>query len=530
MNKGIRKNNKGMTLVELLVAIAIFAAAIVPMLYAFVYSTGYNFRSQRVMQSTGIAQAIIERTKGANVSITQIEAALADGSILNSGTQFTVAGVTGASGSYTLTGVRTTTGSGDAVDAGNANRRAYDVVVEYNEIAGNNTDTSTIQSMSSNMTANFTEANAETLLGEDAVAQSKIIEKIAADVINGSNVYRVGGGTLPVGDHSSNFSENDIIVSRIVIDRKIIITASDSGVNIKVEYYCAGYDSDDDGIVNSNQFSLEAKTITISGTDYNVGCRGSLSADYTMASGSPFYVADFDGTPNDGMNLINDRVTAVFFYYYPAYKSVSPTQRNDHRVLATYNDNFVIKNTMTGLATNPDPQPGDVPIDSLDIYIFKQFKDGVFTPDGYNDAEHHYAPNLDLTSNAIKTNIYHNLLYDVRDGSSLKTYSGSFASNVASHITNHSTTLCFNRTDFDSYLVTNPGYVNGLRDLSDGNVSHLLSDQASMPYMAEELSGAGPVDHLFQSRWQITVTVYPAGAPHDGANVIETMTSEFVNW
>ena len=82
-----KNNNKGMTLVELLVAIAIFAAAIIPMLYAFVYSTAFNFKSQQTMQSTGIAQAIIEKCKGANVDQDQIVTMLTNGSIFD-GTQF----------------------------------------------------------------------------------------------------------------------------------------------------------------------------------------------------------------------------------------------------------------------------------------------------------------------------------------------------------------------------------------------------------------------------------------------------------
>ena len=108
MKKGIRKNNKGMTLVELLVAIAIFAAAIVPMLYAFVYSTGFNFKAQRVMQSTGIAQAVIERTKAANADITNIEAAIADCTILTKDGYFTAdTPASGASGNYTIYNVNT---------------------------------------------------------------------------------------------------------------------------------------------------------------------------------------------------------------------------------------------------------------------------------------------------------------------------------------------------------------------------------------------------------------------------------------
>ena len=117
--RNINENNKGLTLVELLVAVCIFAAAIVPMLYAFVYSTGFNFKSQRTLQSTGIAEAIIEKSKGAGVNGQTIMDKLDDGTILD-GTEFdiTSAGLE-ADGYYWLRGVKPT----NAVDGNN--RRTY---------------------------------------------------------------------------------------------------------------------------------------------------------------------------------------------------------------------------------------------------------------------------------------------------------------------------------------------------------------------------------------------------------------------
>ena len=80
MKKGFKINNNGMTLIELIVAIGIFVAAIVPMLYAFVYSTGYNFKSQKAMQSTGIAQAVMENCKSVSFDYEDLKAYLDDAS------------------------------------------------------------------------------------------------------------------------------------------------------------------------------------------------------------------------------------------------------------------------------------------------------------------------------------------------------------------------------------------------------------------------------------------------------------------
>lgn len=521
MKKGIRNNNKGMTLVELLVAIAIFAAAIVPMLYAFVYSTGYNFRAQRVMQSTGIAQAVIERTKAANADITDIEAAIADCTIITKDGYFTAdTPASGTSGNYTIYNVKTARGTGDAVDAGNSSRRAYDVVITYSEIPGNTTDLSSIQSMSSDRTANFTDVNASILRSEDMVAQGKIIEKIANEVIKDSNVYRVLGGAVPAGVNSSRFNSSNVITTRIPIDRKIIISASNSGVNVKVEYYCGGYDSNDDGLADSSDFYLTP--VTVGGVQY--GCKGNLSADYSMASGTPFYIADFDGSPDDGFDIFNSVASAVFFYYDPGYKAVSASQRTDGNESAWFHDYFVINNTMTTSATDED---GNV-INRLDIYLFKQFRDGVYSNTGYNDVEWNYEPYIEMTSNALRTNLYHNFLVDVRDGSDLKTHSNPFAQNVSSHVTLH-TALCFNRTDYDSYMLAHSDYSSRLRDTANQNVSHMLSDQNALPYMHEDLYVGGPISDLYKTRYEITVTVWPHGQIGVGSP-IETMRSEFLNW
>lgn len=82
------KDNRGLTLVELLVAVVIFSIAIVPMLYAFVYSTGYSFKAQQTLQSTGIAQAVIEKAKSPGVNMDVFENAILGNSLLDNGVFF----------------------------------------------------------------------------------------------------------------------------------------------------------------------------------------------------------------------------------------------------------------------------------------------------------------------------------------------------------------------------------------------------------------------------------------------------------
>ena len=527
--KQISKQNKGMTLVELLVAIAIFAAAIIPMLYAFVYSTGYNFKSQRTMQSTGIAQAIIEKCKGQGVDATNIAVGLGNGTILNNDPGFTVGGYSPAPGGYWLTDVRATnvasdTGAG-GVDSTNTSRRYYDVLVVFKEVVDNpivggdgstnlsngRTDSSTLQSMSG-VTANFCDMYTSLLQSEDAAAQAQIISIIKNDVIKDSNV----SGYPDTDGLASAFSESDIIIDRIAVDRYITITATNQGVNVKVEYYLdnGGYDGDSNGVGESGTFTLRAKSRVISGTSYTLTCSGTLSSDYSKDTGSPFYKADFDGTPDNGFDLLGSAAspvppTAVFFYYYPGYRTI-----NDSHM--SLNDYFLLDNQMTS-AANSDQR--------LDFYLFKQY-DSSLSPAEKNTGEHNYKPHIEMKNEVdykFDTYLYHNLLWDVADGSSLAAYA------VSPVITEGS--FCHNMTVND---VHNTSYAVGFRNPVGGDgdpdaeadnfESYVLSDYAMMPYRSEPSRGTRD---MYATRYQITVTVYPAG---DHSTPIESMSAEVLNW
>lgn len=57
------KSNKGFTLVEVLIAIAILAIIVVPLLRAFVVSANTNAKARRTMRATTLAQNVIEELK-----------------------------------------------------------------------------------------------------------------------------------------------------------------------------------------------------------------------------------------------------------------------------------------------------------------------------------------------------------------------------------------------------------------------------------------------------------------------------------
>ncbi|MBQ7065632.1 MAG: prepilin-type N-terminal cleavage/methylation domain-containing protein [Lachnospiraceae bacterium] len=69
----VQKNNKGFTLVEVLIAVSILAVLVVPLVANFVTSSKVNQKTKRVMNSTSIAQNIMEGISSYGVEDTIIQ-------------------------------------------------------------------------------------------------------------------------------------------------------------------------------------------------------------------------------------------------------------------------------------------------------------------------------------------------------------------------------------------------------------------------------------------------------------------------
>jgi len=523
--KRIKKNNSGMTLVELLVAMAIFAAAIVPMLYAFVFSTGYNFRAQQTMQSTGIAQAIFERAKAPGYVAENIRAQLQNGTFItsydpnNAATQpFTYSGVSGGTGpEWWFYDVKATRTNGEAVDQGNADRRSYDVKVYYNSIDGSTYDVSAIQSMSHDSTANFADGYFDNLLGEDDIAQGELVSLIESEVMVDGNVKGAPPGvTLPAGI-SNEFSAADILLERAIIDRVITITASDTGVTAEVKYYCSEV-TDGDGKIRTS-----SKNVVIGGHTYSLHIEGSLDSSHAMGGSSPVYTADIDGTGAGFVQLLSDKATAVYFYYYPRYSSTGS-------YIPGYQDHFILKNDMTSSGVKND---GTTETGRLNFYLFKQYNSSWDTPaesTAYSNREKAYCPTVEMTDAAFPTYLYDNFLLHVKDGSSLQGCPGSIAESSLSISTNISTGInCHNSTKYVTSIGT-MDYKYILRDSAPiappQYRSLLLEDNATMPYLHEE--GMAYSANMFPSRYSMFVEVYKD--KDDASTLIEKIEGEVLGW
>ena len=516
----LKKNNKGMTLVELLVAIAIFAAAIVPMMYAFVYSTAYNFKSQQTMQSTGIAQAVIEKCKGANVDHQTIVDLLNESSPVRmlDDTQFTGGTYSNDGTYYWINGVRAV----GAVDAPGSNRRVYNVRIKLTPIRNDaKTDYTSIQSMTNDTTYNFCDFLTETLSHEDVAAEGKIVEMIKDKWFTDANCLLNGHTGTGL---ASYFSESDIDVSKITIDRLIEVTANDSGVNVTVTYYFGGYDT-----------ASAYDTITFDKTVPGVGNVSCSCRFNPLVSGERIGYGDDDFIHQvdfDSYTVCDYPVTSVFFYYFPGY--INESDMHDH---------FIINSRLTGpINYDPDPSDPSNPLvtlpERLDFYLYKQFKplDVSWTETQYLLADAAYDPEITLTrsGSSAMSYFYNNLWWHVKDTSVTP---GVHDYSLEKNTVNHAT-ITFNDDEWknctveDTIYSSNP-YSSGWRDTTvdayglPKMYSHLLRDYENLPgYFDDIKTGVDTSRPAYYSRYRIEVVVFSANTGDE----VESMYSELLNW
>ena len=510
------KDNRGLTLVELLVAVVIFSIAIVPMLYAFVYSTGYSFKAQQTLQSTGIAQAVIEKAKSPGVNMDVFESAILGNSLLDNGVfswNSSSDDGTDALGyhHYRIEDVKALNLTEDTIS-----RRIYDVDIAVKE--GSSSNASVIRSMS-DTTANFTDYSSDftssLLLFEDQQAEDKLVELIRTNLFTDSHVTVkdstgavVPSGSWPVAHPAMLLGESDIDRDTLIIRRVIYIDCTSTAVTTKVSYFCGGFYTEIPGGTRSLGSVLTiSKDVNISGDTYTITCSGGIngpSDTYSIITSSnlnpsagdkPFYKAKYNG--NESFTLYSGATDALFFYYYPGYESTTSSGK------ANYYDSFIINNSV-----NAADVTGSNGI--FDMYFYKQYNNTLTTAQ-LEQGEFNYAPYFNFTnsSTSMTINFYNNLLNDVReddfyDGTYglLNAHSGTFADKLQA---DGSSSLIAVTGNFENKTLLPTSIPGVLYDFDNSNVT---------PYES------------VVTTYSIIVTVYK----DNESTPIETMSSEVINW
>lgn len=504
------KDNRGLTLIELLVAVVIFSIAIVPMLYAFVYATGYNFKAQQTMQSTGIAQAIIEKAKSPGITIDKLEDAIMGDTLLDSSVFTWGTPTDNGSHSYRIEDVRAVNLTEDT-----SSRRVYDVDITMSP--GVTSYTSVIRSMS-DTTANFTDYSSDftssLLLFEDQQAKDKLVELITGNLFTDSHVTIKNGSGVTVDPDSIGlthpgmlFDESDVDLDKLIIRRVIYIDCTSTSVTAHVDYFCGGFYSYVGGSRSKSSVFTASKPINVGGASYTASVSGginSLSTSYSIitsdnlnpsAGDIPFYKASYNGS--NTFTLYSGATDALFFYYYPGYESTGSAD------MVNYYDSFIIKNSVN--AADVADSNG-----IFDMYFYKQLND-TLSEAQMNQGEWNYAPyfNINNSSATMTVNFYNNFLVDIRDTDYydatygiLSAHSGSYAGKLQTNGTSsllNVTGLFENKTLLPTSV---PGVVF---DFDNNNI---------IPYES------------VVTTYNITVTVYK----DNETTPIETMSGEVVNW
>ncbi len=360
-NRRLRRrklNNVGMSLVELIVAMALLMIVTVPILYTFVYSARNNARARLRQQTTAAAQTVMENLKAYSV-----EKICKD---FNDKT-FPVSGV-GSSGfdELIMSGV-TFTAEGVPVYSGGEielkisgmeyQRQTYDVDIK---LTGHGSQASSFDSLKYESP---TQENAASYAVSNAMMDSDVLYEIMDIVAQKWNDEENGADPAP--DPPVNHFPSEVDASKIEITmRELKVNVDQVGSQYVAKVSCV-------------------YTYKVSGHPYvnpATGVSGSFSIPETT------YQYDLSGSGDGAKEIFNQSTPLkyLYLYYYPAYNYIPGAGSDPGAPVRVGKDYINIENT-TGT--------------ELACYIYKQ-KNLAISDAKLRTSEGSYQIYIDLHSNA----------------------------------------------------------------------------------------------------------------------------------
>ena len=290
MNKMLRsrrRDNRGMSLVEVVVAIAILSIVILSVLRSFVYSARLNARSRERQQTTAAAQTVMENFKAYSVQEIYDKC-------LTTPTSFILSGGEGE--------IRSGTPGGDmefAILGMYYQNERYDVKVN---LTNHNSPAADVDTL---LYTNPTQEHAAAYVGDagmDAAALQGIMKKVAEEWTNREQAALTGGTGTPVHSASEVDSSKIHITKR---ELKIDIRQSGFGGNYVAEVSCkyyynvTDYPYIKDAYGGTDTFDMD--------DNYQMDLSNSTEPDHSLSK--EIY--------NQGSSL-----ECLNLYYYPAYSYV----------------------------------------------------------------------------------------------------------------------------------------------------------------------------------------------------------------
>lgn len=306
-------NNVGMSLVEVVVAIAILSITILPILYTFVQSTRYNAQARMRQQTTAAAQTVMENFKA--YSVNEICEQFTNNTFnvsRGSGFATTYTSIPGSNMEFIINGMRY-----QNVD--------YDVKVE---LTAHSSSVSAIESLVYENRTMEHDAVFAGYAGMDADALSKIMEDVATEWTNKEATLSPSPSASPAPSASPSPSASpapggSVIHTALEVDStKIFITERKLKVDIsKPGNYVAKVTCEYTYHVTDHPYVTSPGEFSIPDTTYELD------------------LSTYIGNTNQTIFDQATELTGLTLYYYPAYDygTVSPIQIDT--------DSIIINNT-----------------------------------------------------------------------------------------------------------------------------------------------------------------------------------------
>lgn len=322
--RGRKLNKKGMTLIEVVAAMAILAIVITPVLRIFASTSGTNLRSRRRQRATVVAEATMESFKAYNVE--QLCKQFMSGgfkgteNMVSSGTPTTmsVVGVYATGESSPLKADQTLNRDASAYRF-NINNVASESVLYDVEVMVTPDTSHTAEMLYVENTNEYSDAiiSLDEDMGYDALSEFETFAKTKFEAYFAS-----------AHSGATSHSIDDVEISKL--KRLIELEVSDSGstqsVKVKVTYTCEAkvkykYMSGPVGSATSNSDS-----VTFDDSVMKLECKlpddSSTETEWTVYDNS----STIGGVNVDGKQ---SKLNNIFLYYFPTYKSVYGAEAGD---------------------------------------------------------------------------------------------------------------------------------------------------------------------------------------------------------
>ena len=292
MLRGKKRNNAGMSLIEVVVAIAVLSIVILPVLHTFIQSARYNARARVHQQTTAAAQTVMENLKA--YSVADICRQFQNNTFKVNGSNVMTAVISGVT--FTPEGLPVSEG-GDMVFSINKmhyQNSDYDVQVELKD---HNSPAAVVESLIYGERSQENAALYAFDAGVDLEALSAILEKVAQKWTECENT------AMPELETPLVHFASEVDSGKIDITRQITVQITETNNNYVAKVSCA------------YAYNVEAY-------EYRIDSESGETSTFSM---SDIYEADLSGDGHEPAKEIFNRsaesnpLKYLTLYYYPAY-------------------------------------------------------------------------------------------------------------------------------------------------------------------------------------------------------------------